>query len=144
MKLVILSLFLSLLVPHLCLRGDKTEATQILKEEIRPFLALDDNAMEPASKRVQLYNELASLLTFDDFRFVLASLVIVQAIEFRSPRKHTNLVWIKSAQETRRQIYPNLESFLVEKLTSLSTRFTPPQVLLVLSSSTSFSRLSFV
>lgn len=50
-------------------RGDKVLASRILKDEIRLFFDLKEEEMDPTARRVQIYNEFAVLLTFDDFRY---------------------------------------------------------------------------
>lgn len=46
-------------------------ASRILKDEIRVFFDLKEDDMDPTQRKVQIYNEFASLITFDDFRYKL-------------------------------------------------------------------------
>jgi hypothetical protein len=76
-------------------RGNLGMATRVLKEEIRPFFQLSEDKMDQSLRRVQLYNEFASLLTTDNFRddsyFLIQSLIFKKAFKYHLVRE-----WIRN------------------------------------------------
>jgi hypothetical protein len=60
---------------YLLLRGNKELAKWVLKDEIKVLFNYSENDIDKAAVNlVSVYNELASLLTFDDFRYLLTNL----------------------------------------------------------------------
>lgn len=103
-------------------RGDKVLASRILKDEIRVFFDLKEEDMDPTVRRVQIYNEFALLLTFDDFRSVMLPFVA------HFIRKHSNITWIENARETRKHIFPNVKAYLLEHVPIIRARTTLPTI----------------
>lgn len=111
-------------------RGDKELAAKILKEEIRVFFDLREDNMDPNNRRVQIYNEFASLLTFDDFRYDLfdSSSSVYFLVSNSIPRKHSHITWVDNARETRRQIFPNLKAYVLDRIPTIKHRCALPTI----------------
>lgn len=59
-----------LLLLLLITRKNVSMATKVLKEEIKVFFHLNEEKMDQSLHRVKVYNELACLLTSEDFRYL--------------------------------------------------------------------------
>jgi len=89
--------------------GDKIMASWVLKEEVKHFFDINEVELDKANSKLLLtYNELAALLTFENFR------------------THSSILWLESGRSTRAHVFNSVLKYLDEKVPSIKLKTKIP------------------